>query len=128
MIYWKDECTKLASAKAKVVVVDDYDSEGVPRFVIFEVLSAIGSRSGKNAYWNVMIGGAMSDGCSLLTYPHILAYNNGTMVYTRKLEQYHPAWKLSEAGNRKLEMVRDATLMAIRSELAKIPVVDIFHL
>ena len=126
MIYWKEECKKLASANAKVVVVDGYDQEGVPQFVIFDVWSAIGSKSGRNSYWNVLIGAELSDGCCCVTYPHMLAYNDGKKVEVEKLEQYHPAWKLSEEGERKLELARSITMTVIRSEFTQIPSVDIF--
>lgn len=113
MIYWKEECKKLAEAHAKVVVVDSYDKSGVPVFAVRTVIGAMGSRNGKNSYWSVMLSDRLSDECTGVAYSFIMAINDGEKIEHFRLTQYHPAWTLSEEGEQELVERKYKAIVAI---------------
>lgn len=113
MIYWKEECKKLAIAQAKVVVVDSYDKNGLPVFAVRTVIGSIGSRNGKNSYWSVVLGERLSDECTGVAYSFVLAYSIGDKIEHERLTQYHPSWTLSEASEQIMEARKYAAMIAI---------------
>lgn len=113
MIYWKEECQKLAEVHAKVVVVDSYDASGVPVFATRIVIGAMGSRNGRNSYWSVMLNEPLSDECTGVAYSFIMAINGGEKMKHSRLTQYHPAWTLSETGEQILEARKYVAMVAI---------------
>lgn len=113
MICWKEECKKLAEAHAKVVVVDSYDKNGIPVLAVRAVTGVMGSRSGRNSYWSVMLNEPLSDECTGVAHPFILAYNDGDKIEHERLTQYHPSRTLSETGEQILEARKYVAMVAI---------------
>ena len=113
MIYWKEECKKLAQAHAKVVVVDRYETSGLPVFATRTVIGAMGSRNGRNSYWSVQLDEKLSDDCTGVAYSHILAVNDGDKIEHFRLTQYHPAWTLSEQDEQELVERKYQAMVAI---------------
>lgn len=128
MIYWKEECKKLAAAQAKVAVVDSYDENGVPVFVVRAVWQSTGSRSGKNSYWSVVLSEPLSDDCIGVSYSHILAINDGEKIVCGRLTQYHPAWTLSEEGEQELVERKYKAMVAIGHNPADAGFVSFYRL
>lgn len=119
MIYWKEECKQLAAAKALIVVVDSYDEQHVPVFVIRRVIAALGSRSGKNAYWSVILNEPLSDGCNAVTYPYVLATEDlsseqSDVIDSNRLRQYHPAWVLQGGGELELVWRKESAIHGLK--------------
>lgn len=118
MIYWREECKRLADSRSLVVVVDRYDENGVPVFAIRRVRMAMGSRNGKNSYWSVTLIEALSDECNLVTFPYVLAYmdrssDRGDVVVSERLDRYHPAWTLAPDLEQELKWRKQSALHAL---------------
>lgn len=117
MIYWKEECARLASSQAVVVVVDRYDENRVPVFALRRALAASGSRSGKNSYWSVVLDKPLGDGCDAVTFPFILATADcssayGVVIDSTRLDSYHPAWTL-DGYEKELRWRKESAIYAI---------------
>lgn len=120
MIYWKEECKRLAVTNALIAIVDSYDEHHVPVFVIRRVVGATGSRNGKNSYWSVMLDEPLSDGCNAVTYPYVLATRDsssehGTVIDSIRMDQYHPSWILSKELERELEWRKESAIHGLKA-------------
>ena len=113
MIYWKDECKSLATEHAEIIIVDSYDEHGVPVFAVRQVTKAIGTRSGKNSYWGVHFDEPLSDGCTAVGFPFVLAYSTERRTDDKRLKEYHPAWTLTMDDEGKLVNCKYNALKAI---------------
>lgn len=115
MIYWKEECTRLVNSQSVVVVVDHYDENRVPVFAIRRAQAAVGSRSGKNAYWSVTFEESLSDGCNAVTLPFVLAILScyppqGAVINSMRLDEYHPAWILDAEQEQELKWRKESVI------------------
>lgn len=124
---WKEECKKLAEAHAKIVVVDSYDSSGVPVFATRTVRGAVGCRNGRKSFWSVTLDENLSGGCACVAYSHILAVNDGEKIDHLRLTQYHPAWTLSEEGEQELVDRKYRAMVAIGHNPADAGFVSFFR-
>lgn len=120
MIYWKEECSRLADSRSAVVVVDRYDEDRVPVFAVRRTLAAMGSRSGKNSYWSVTFDEPLSDGSSAVTFPFILGTMNcsdpaGAVIDSIRLDQYHPSWTLGAKQERELKWRKESAIHGLES-------------
>lgn len=113
MIYWENDCRTLAAAHAEVVVVDHYDESRTPVFAVRQVSKASGTRSGKNSYWSVHFDEPLSDGCTAVCFPFVLAYSTERRTEDKRLREYHPAWTLSMNDEEKLVARKYNALKAI---------------
>lgn len=115
MIYWKEECTRLVDSQSAVVVVDHYDENKVPVFAIRRGRKAVGSRSGRNSYWSVVFDQPLSDECTAVTFPFILATlcfypPHGAVINSMRLEDYHPAWAMTEHEEQELKRRKESVI------------------
>lgn len=115
MIYWREECKRLADTQSAVVVVDRYDENRVPVFAVRRALAALGSRSGKNSYWSVTFDEPLSDGCNAVTFPFILgtmdcSNSAGAVIDSIRLDQYHPAWILGARQEQELKWRKESAI------------------
>lgn len=113
MIYWENECRKLAAEHAEVIVVDHYDAGGLPAFAVRQVTKSVGTRSGKNSYWGVHFDEPLSDGCTVVGFPFVLAYSTDWRTEDKRLKEYHPAWTLTVDDEEKLVERKYNALKAI---------------
>lgn len=118
MIYWQEECKRLAESRSLVIVVDSYDENRIPVFAVRRVVSASGSRSGRNSYWSVMFSEPLCDGCTAVAFPFVLALldrfpSRGDVVVSERLDMYHPAWTLTADQEKELKWRKQSALHAL---------------
>lgn len=118
MIYWQEECKRLAGSHSLVVVVDYYDENRMPVFAVRRTTSASGSRSGRNSYWNVAFETPLSDGCTAVAFPYVLAFSDhfpdrGDVIVSERLDLYHPAWVLTPDQEKELSWRKQSALHAL---------------
>jgi hypothetical protein len=77
MIYYKEECKRLVSSKAAILLLDDYTENGTPVFVTRKVTGMSGGKCGPNSEWCVGFDKALSDGCIHVVPKFILGVNTG---------------------------------------------------
>ena len=80
MIYYKEECKQLVSAKAAVLVLDTHMENGAPVFVTRRVTGMGGHSRGRDSEWFVSFDRPVSDNCSGTVPRFILGVNTGDML------------------------------------------------
>jgi hypothetical protein len=88
MICYKEECKRLVSAKAAVLLMDTYTENGTPVFVTRKVTGMTGNSCGSNSEWCVNLDKALSDGCSCVSPRFILGINTGGMLDISPLVEF----------------------------------------
>jgi hypothetical protein len=80
MIYCKEECKQLVSAKAAVLVLDTHMENGAPVFVTRRVTGMGGCKYGRDSKWFVALDKNFDDGCAGAYPGNILGVNTGEML------------------------------------------------
>ena len=79
MIHYKEECKRLVSTKAAILLLDTYTENGTPVFVTRKVTGMSGVKCGPNSEWCVSFD-KLSDGCNGAAPKFILGINTGDML------------------------------------------------
>lgn len=87
----EEECRKLASKGAYVIVLDGFTENAQPNYVIRRVVKAFGLKSGRDSRYGVILDQPLSDGSDGVLHGFILGYNDGKNVNVSKL--------IRDAGN-----------------------------
>lgn len=87
----EEECRKLATKGAYIVVADGLAEKGHPCYVIRRAVRAFGLKNGRDSRWGVLLDQPLSDGSDGVLHGFILGYNDGKQVNASKL--------IRDAGN-----------------------------
>ena len=77
MICHKEECKRLVSSRAMVLLLDGYTENGTPVFVIRKVTGMSGCSRGHSSEWYVDFDKALTNNCTGATPGCILGVNTG---------------------------------------------------
>jgi hypothetical protein len=88
MIYYREECKILVSAKAAVLLLDTYTELGTPVFTIRRVTGMYGCRRGRDSEWYVMLDKELSDGCVSISPRFVLGVSTGDTLDISPLSDF----------------------------------------
>jgi hypothetical protein len=77
MIYYKEECEKLVSCRATILVHDTYTENSTPILAVRTVSGMAGLKSGRDSKWYVVFDTPVSNGCDGTSPNYILGVNTG---------------------------------------------------